>query len=127
MSSFQADFESAMRGKRTMSSRAFSSSVQSEFDAAVEERSLAVRDLPDGIEKLELYALYKQATKGDNDTDAPGFTDFFGRTKWDAWQELSGKSQDWAMEQYINKVKWCGAKRTSQLPTPQLFLMTKTL
>ena len=68
MSSFQADFESAMRGKRTMSSRAFSSSVQSEFDAAVEERSLAVRDLPDGIEKLELYALYKQATKGDNDT-----------------------------------------------------------
>ncbi|GMI04353.1 hypothetical protein TrVE_jg9471 [Triparma verrucosa] len=77
--------------------------VAEDFKSAVDTRSMKVRDLPDGVPKLELYALYKQATVGDVNTDRPGYTDFFARTKWDAWEELGGKSQEWAMEQYIAK------------------------
>ena len=78
-------------------------SVESDFKEAVSQRSLAVRALPDGLEKLELYALYKQATVGDVNADRPGFTDFVGKAKWDAWNKLKGWSTEKAMEQYVEK------------------------
>lgn len=59
----------------------------------------------DELSQLELYAIYKQATVGDCNTESPSFTDFFGRTKWDAWNELKGWSKERAMEQYIAKTE----------------------
>jgi len=38
--------------------------------------------------RSELYALYKQATVGDVNTDRPGFMDFKGRAKWDVRASL---------------------------------------
>ena len=54
---------------------------------------------------LKLYALYKQATAGDNADKKPGFGDMVGRAKWDAWNGLKGTSADDAMQQYIDLIE----------------------
>jgi diazepam-binding inhibitor (GABA receptor modulating acyl-CoA-binding protein) len=54
---------------------------------------------------LTLYGLYKQATQGDNTTTRPGFMDFTGKAKWDAWTKNNGLSTDTAMLQYIRHVQ----------------------
>ena len=59
---------------------------------------------PDNLVKLQLYALYKQATEGDVQGARPGMMDFVGRAKYDAWKELAGKSQDEAKQGYIDLV-----------------------
>lgn len=43
--------------------------------------------------KLKIYALFKQATKGDVVGSRPGMIDFVGRAKYDAWAALKGTSQ----------------------------------
>jgi acyl-CoA-binding protein len=59
---------------------------------------------PDNEEKLQLYALYKQATEGDCKGDRPGMLDFVGRVKYDNWKKLQGTGKDGAMQQYIDLV-----------------------
>ncbi|MBC8258043.1 MAG: acyl-CoA-binding protein [SAR324 cluster bacterium] len=54
---------------------------------------------------LQLYALYKQGNAGDASGDRPGFADFEGRAKFDAWNKLSGKSTDEAKQEYISLVE----------------------
>lgn len=58
---------------------------------------------PSDADLLELYALFKQATVGDCNTERPGMLDFKGKAKWDAWNSKKGLSQDAAKEQYISK------------------------
>lgn len=73
------------------------------FEAAV----AATKELtqrPDNQTLLKLYALYKQATEGDNGTTKPGFGDLVGRAKWDAWTALKGHGAEAAMQQYIDLV-----------------------
>ena len=53
---------------------------------------------------LSLYALYKQATEGDVQGAKPGFFDFVGGAKYDAWARLEGTSEDEAMTQYVELV-----------------------
>lgn len=53
---------------------------------------------------LALYALFKQASEGDAKGKRPGFTDFVGRAKYDAWAGLAGTSSDQAKADYIAKV-----------------------
>ena len=67
-----------------------------------ESRALAAR--PDNLTLLKLYALYKQATEGDCHGKRPGFTDFVGRAKYDAWAGLAGTSAEQAQADYIAKV-----------------------
>jgi acyl-CoA-binding protein len=45
--------------------------------------------------KLKLYAIYKQATCGDNATKRP--FDAFKRTRWDAWRAYKGTEKAPAM------------------------------
>lgn len=59
---------------------------------------------PDNETLLQLYSLYKQATEGDVAGKRPGFTDFVGRAKFDAWKKLKGTSSDEAKQAYIKKV-----------------------
>ena len=59
---------------------------------------------PDNDTMLKLYALYKQATKGDASGDPPGGFDFVARAKFDAWSEVKGTTADDAMQQYIDLV-----------------------
>ena len=78
-----------------------------EFDeAAVAAQSLPQR--PSNDEMLQLYALYKQATKGDVQGARPGFTDFVGRAKYDAWAKLKGHSAERAKAGYVALVKKLG-------------------
>lgn len=56
---------------------------------------------PDNTELLKLYALYKQATEGDNTGERPGGFDFKGIAKHDAWLEEKGKSKETAESEYI--------------------------
>ena len=51
--------------------------------------------------KLDLYALYKQATVGDVRGDRPGMLDVKGRAKYDAWTKRKGLTKDAAMQQYV--------------------------
>ena len=59
---------------------------------------------PDNDTMLKLYALYKQATKGDAKGERPGGFDFVARAKFDAWSEVKGTSAEDAMQQYIDLV-----------------------
>lgn len=79
------------------------SDLKAAFDAAVAgSRNLSER--PDNATLLKLYALYKQATAGDNTEKKPGFSDMIGRAKWDAWAAMKGKSPDEAMQEYIDLI-----------------------
>lgn len=55
-------------------------------------------------DKLKLYGLYKQATIGDCNIQKPGILDLVGRAKWDAWNELKGKSKEDAKKEYVELV-----------------------
>ncbi len=70
--------------------------------AATEAKSLPAK--PDNDTLLKLYALYKQGTDGDVHGDAPGFMDFVGRAKYEAWKEIKGMDQDKAKKGYVDLV-----------------------
>jgi diazepam-binding inhibitor (GABA receptor modulator, acyl-CoA-binding protein) len=77
--------------------------TQEEFESAV-ERSKTLKERPSNDVLLKLYALFKQATEGDVNTERPGGFDFKNIAKWDAWKNQQGKSKDEAKEEYINFV-----------------------
>ncbi|MCC6169189.1 MAG: acyl-CoA-binding protein [Caldilineaceae bacterium] len=79
------------------------SDLQQQFAAAAAAaKTLATK--PDNDTLLQLYALYKQASVGDAGGKRPGFADFVGRAKYDAWAELRGTPQATAMQRYIDLV-----------------------
>jgi diazepam-binding inhibitor (GABA receptor modulator, acyl-CoA-binding protein) len=79
------------------------SELQTQFEtAALEAQQLPQR--PDNETMLKLYALYKQATMGDAGGNRPGFTDFVGRAKYDAWATLKGTAKEAAMQSYVDLV-----------------------
>jgi len=77
--------------------------LKATFEAAV-ANSKNLTERPDNATLLKIYALYKQATAGDNTEKKPGFTDMVGRAKWDAWNSLKGTASDAAMQQYIDLI-----------------------
>ncbi|MGA8393982.1 MAG: acyl-CoA-binding protein [Burkholderiaceae bacterium] len=78
--------------------------LKAKFEAAV-ANSKNLSERPDNATLLQLYALYKQGTAGDNEDKKPGFTDMVGRAKWDAWNKLKGTSEKDAMQQYIDLIE----------------------
>jgi len=78
--------------------------LKTAFETAVAD-SRNLNERPDNATLLKLYALYKQATAGDNTEQKPGFGDMVGRAKWDAWNGLKGTSSEDAMQQYIDLVE----------------------
>ena len=90
------------------------SELQAQFEIAAREvMDLAKR--PDDKTLLRLYGLYKQATEGNIRGKRPGFTDVKGRAKYDAWSRLRGKSEQWAMQEYVNLVQELQKESTSGL------------
>ncbi|MDD2692737.1 MULTISPECIES: acyl-CoA-binding protein [Simplicispira] len=73
------------------------------FEAAVAQ-SKNLSERPDNATLLKIYALYKQATAGDNTEKKPGFSDIVGRAKWEAWDKLKGTAADAAQQQYIDLI-----------------------
>ena len=80
------------------------SDLNAAFEAAV-KNSTSISERPDNATLLKLYALYKQATTGDNAEKKPGFGDMVGRAKWDAWEKLKDTSADDAKQQYIDLIE----------------------
>ena len=80
------------------------STLNEQFDQAVAD-SKNLPERPDNMTLLKIYALYKQATAGDNAEKKPSFTDVVGRAKWDAWNELKGKSADEAKQEYVDLIE----------------------
>ena len=78
--------------------------MKSKFEAAV-ANSKSLTERPDNSTLLKIYALYKQATVGDNAEKKPGFTDMVGRAKWDAWNGFKGTDSKDAMQQYIDLIE----------------------
>ncbi|NLR94236.1 MULTISPECIES: acyl-CoA-binding protein [Flammeovirga] len=68
-------------------------------DAQVRVNQLSER--PSNDDLLKLYALFKQATEGDVNTERPGGFDFKGNAKWDAWKKIEGTSAEEAESQYV--------------------------
>lgn len=77
--------------------------LKTAFEAAV-AASKTLSERPDNATLLKLYALYKQASVGDNSEKKPGFGDMVGRAKWDAWNGLKGTASSDAMQQYIDLI-----------------------
>ena len=72
--------------------------------AAAQERVKTLTTRPSNDELLELYALYKQATVGDNVAKRPGMLDMKGRAKHDAWAAKKGRGKDESMTAYVGLV-----------------------
>ncbi len=73
------------------------------FEAA-QEQVKTLTERPEDSVLLRLYALYKQGSEGDVSGERPGFFDFKGGAKYDAWAKLSGTPQATAQQQYIDLV-----------------------
>jgi len=70
-------------------------------DAAARSKSLPKQD---NNTLLEIYSLYKQATKGNVSGPKPGMFDMVGKAKHDAWAKLEGTSREDAMTRYITLI-----------------------
>lgn len=78
-------------------------SAKKKFEAA----QLLVKTLterPANEELLDLYALFKQATEGDNTGKEPGMWDLKEKFKWKQWESKKGLSKDEAMNAYTELV-----------------------
>ena len=78
--------------------------MKKQFEAAA-ANSKNLSERPDNTTMLKIYALYKQASVGDNSEKKPGFTDLVGRAKWDAWNGVKGVSTKDAMQQYVDLIE----------------------
>jgi diazepam-binding inhibitor (GABA receptor modulator, acyl-CoA-binding protein) len=77
--------------------------LQQQFEeAAAKSKDFTKR--PSNEELLQLYALYKQGTEGDVTGERPGGFDFKAIAKYDAWEELKGKSKETAQQEYVKLV-----------------------
>ena len=80
------------------------SDLKAQFEQAAKDvHSLSER--PDNDTLLRLYALYKQGSEGDVSGPKPGFFDFVGTAKYEAWAKLKGTAQEEAMQKYVDLVK----------------------
>lgn len=81
-----------------------SADLTTEFEqAATEAKQLQQR--PDNDTLLKLYALYKQGAQGDVSGPKPGFFDFVGTAKYEAWAQLRGMSPGEAQQKYVELVR----------------------
>ena len=79
-------------------------SLTEQFEKAVAE-SKNLPDRPSNDTLLQLYSLYKQSTEGDVNVDPPSNPfDFVSKAKYEAWNELRGKTREEAMTQYVQLV-----------------------
>uniref|UniRef100_UPI003AAA6FCA enoyl-CoA delta isomerase 2 n=1 Tax=Centroberyx gerrardi TaxID=166262 RepID=UPI003AAA6FCA len=68
------------------------------------DRLGSLKNDPGNQVKLQIYALFKQATQGPCNTPKPGMLDFVNKAKWDAWNSLGSITQDDARQQYCDLI-----------------------
>jgi acyl-CoA-binding protein len=72
------------------------------------EAARALPEKPDDQTMLKLYALFKQGSSGDVSGAKPGFFDFVAAAKYEAWEQLRGKSPEEARDEYVELVRKLG-------------------
>lgn len=77
--------------------------LEEQFEAA-KTRVMELPEKPGNDKMLELYALNKQATVGDVNTEKPAMFDFVAAAKYNAWSAKKGLSREQAQQQYIDLV-----------------------
>jgi acyl-CoA-binding protein len=80
-----------------------------EFEKAA-KAAKALPQRPDDQALLQLYALFKQASEGDVQGSRPGFFDFVGAAKYEAWEKLRGTDAEDARRQYVELVRKLGGQ-----------------
>ena len=80
------------------------SDLQGRFEQAAKDIH-ALPERPDNDTLLRLYALYKQGSEGDVRGPRPGFFDFVGTAKYEAWEKLAGIASEDAMKKYVDLVR----------------------
>lgn len=83
------------------------SDLTSKFEEAA-KKAMNLPERPDNDTLLKLYALYKQGSAGDVSGPKPGFFDFVGTAKYEAWAKLKGTKTEEAMQKYVDLVKKLG-------------------
>ncbi|HWU52706.1 acyl-CoA-binding protein [Tahibacter caeni] len=83
------------------------SDLTSKFEEAA-KKAMSLPERPDNDTLLKLYALYKQGSSGDVSGPKPGFFDFVGTAKYEAWAKLKGTKPEEAMQKYVDLVKKLG-------------------
>ncbi|MDQ3494422.1 MAG: acyl-CoA-binding protein [Pseudomonadota bacterium] len=78
--------------------------LQQRFEQAKQDVQ-GLSERPDNDTLLRLYAFYKQGSGGDVSGNKPGFFDFVGTAKHEAWAKLKGMDRDEARKKYIDLVK----------------------
>ena len=78
--------------------------LKSSFEQASKDIQ-TLTERPDNDTLLRLYGLYKQGSEGDVKGDKPGFFDFVGTAKYEAWAKLEGTAQEDAQKKYVDLVK----------------------
>ncbi|PZO10803.1 MAG: acyl-CoA-binding protein [Lysobacteraceae bacterium] len=78
--------------------------LKAQFQKAAQE-VMSLADRPDNDTMLRLYGLYKQGSEGDASGPKPGFFDFVGTAKYEAWEKLAGTTPEDAMKKYVDLVK----------------------
>lgn len=80
------------------------SDLETRFKQAADDAQ-NLDERPDNDTLLKLYALYKQGSEGDVSGEKPGFFDFVGVAKYEAWEKLQGMDADEAKQKYIDLVE----------------------
>lgn len=78
--------------------------LKDQFQKAAQD-VMSLADRPDNDTMLRLYGLYKQGSEGDVSGPKPGFFDFVGTAKYEAWEKLQGTKPEDAMKKYVDLVK----------------------
>lgn len=78
--------------------------LKEQFQKAAQD-VMGLPDRPDNDTMLRLYGLYKQGSEGDVSGPKPGFFDFVGTAKYEAWEKLQGTKPEDAMKKYVDLVK----------------------
>ncbi len=80
----------------------------SDLDERFEQATQDAKQLPerpDNDTMLSLYALYKQGSQGDVSGEKPGFFDFVGVAKYEAWEKKKGMDPEQAKQEYVDLVE----------------------
>jgi len=83
------------------------SDLKAKFEKASEDVKL-LKERPDNDTLLKLYALYKQGSEGDVSGPKPGFFDFVGTAKYEAWAKLKAPRPTKRQQKYVDLVKKLG-------------------
>ncbi|XP_067910622.1 enoyl-CoA delta isomerase 2, mitochondrial isoform X2 [Heterodontus francisci] len=78
--------------------------TEAEFEKAKDKLKTLKND-PGNEVKLQIYALFKQATQGPCNAPKPSMLDFVNKAKWEAWNSLGKTAKEEARQKYVDLIE----------------------